>query len=180
MSTITETPLTPDTPPPARPSRWRLATAISAAVAVVAIGVATFALTRDDGNDTTTIATRDAAATQQVGEACQQWFDTQTTATTTPGSAGWCGYMSDWMYDHMASGQMMGPMMWGNPTAMYDTCVQAMGSYQPGVEDPAQWCQNMVGWMTEHMGNWMNQDWDDWHDDWDNWDGTMNPPMMGR
>lgn len=64
MSTITETPVVPDTPPPARPSRWRLATAITAAVAVVAIGVAAFALTRDDGNDSTTIATRDIAATQ--------------------------------------------------------------------------------------------------------------------
>ena len=146
-------------------------------MAVVAIGVAAFALTRDDGNSSSTIATRDIAATQQVRQACQQWFDSSTT-DTTPGRSGWCGYMSDWMYDHMGSGQMMGPMMWGDPTAMYDTCVQAMGSYQPSVDDPAQWCQNMVDWMSQNMGSWMD---DCWHDGDDgDWDGMMNPSMMGR
>jgi hypothetical protein len=173
MTTITETHTAPDMVPPTHPSRRHLVTTISigAAVAVAAVAAATFALTRDHANNSTTIATRDVAATQQIGQACQQWFDSRTD-TTVSGYTGWCGYMRDWMSDHMRSGQMVGPMMWGTPAAMRDTCLQAAAGSQPAIDDPAQWCQRMVDWMTQHMGSWMGGNWD-------GWTGPMGP-MMGR
>jgi hypothetical protein len=164
--TVTEAPPVADVPRPAPPTRrWRVIAAISAVVAVVAIAVAAFALIRDDGNSSASIATRDITATRQAQQACQQWFDQSGAATSA--TPGWCGYMGDWMYQQMASGRM-GSMMWGNPTAMYNTCVTAMGSYQPQVSDPATWCRNMVDWMRDHLSD----------GDWGGW--MMNPSMMGR
>lgn len=165
--TVTESPPVADVPPPAPPARrWRLIAAICAAVAVVAIAVAAFALIRDNGNGSSTIATRDVAATRQAQQACQQWFDGQS-GSASSAAPGWCGYMGDWMYQQMASGRT-GSMMWGNPTAMYDTCVAAMGSYQPRVGDPATWCRSMVDWMRDHASD----------GDWGGW--MMHPSMMGR
>ena len=164
--TVTDAPPAADIPPPSPPAgRWRLIAAICAAVAVVAIAVAAFALIRGDGSSSSTIATRDVAATRQAQQACQQWFDQSGAGSSA--APGWCGYMGDWMYQQMASGRM-GSMMWGNPTAMYDTCVAAMGSYQPKVGDPATWCRSMVDWMRDHRSG----------GDWGGW--MMNPSMMGR
>jgi hypothetical protein len=152
----------PSPPAPSRESRWRIVAAVAAVVAVVSLGVAAFAVTRDDGP--TGLSTRDVAATQQAQRACQQWFD-RSSASGDVG-AGWCGHLSDWMYDQMASGHMMGSAMWQDPTAMHDTCVRAMTGYAPADDDPATRCQGMVEWMRGQT------------DDWTGW--MMNPSMMGR
>lgn len=164
--TVTEAPPAADPPPgPEADSRRRHRAVIWVALALAAIAVAAFALGQD-GRGNATITTRDVAATRQAQQACQQWFDANARAAAQ--APGWCGYMADWMHQQMASGQR-GSMMWGNPTAMYDTCVQAMGSYQPRVADPARWCQTMVDGMRNRLGT---------AGDWPGW--MMHPSMMGR
>lgn len=151
------------TPSLAGPSRWPMVTAIAIGVAVIAVAVATFAVIRND-DDTTGLPRRDIAATQQMQQTCRQWLDSGT-VDSSANYQGWCTHMTGWMYDQMASGQMMGPMMWGSPDKMRAACVKAMANYQPAAGDPAQWCQDMVEWMSKNMG-----DWNDW---------MMNPSMMG-
>jgi hypothetical protein len=153
----TPTPEPDAAPPPAR--RWKLAAGLAAGVAVLAVGIAAFAVTRNDGQQTTAAQQVDAAR-----QACQQWLDGNSApAGNGPGGA-WCDGMTGWMSDNMANGQMTrGPMMWDSPQAMSDVCVQAMGAGQAGADDPAQWCDQMVAWMSQRMGAW-----DNWHDYWDN------------
>ena len=156
MSTTMETRVPPDLP--AGSSRWKVAAVIGVLVVLSAITVAVFAVTRDGGDGTAAVSSRQISAT---GRACQQWIDTSKPASGAS-SSGWCGRMTNWMNDQMASGRMTGPMMWGNPEAMRDTCRQAMTDVQPAAGNPAQWCGDMVEWMAQHEG------------DWDAW--MMNPP----
>jgi hypothetical protein len=145
----------PDAAAPAR--RWRLATGLAVAIAVLAAGVAAFAITRDDDQQRT--ATQQVAAARQ---ACQQWLDSGNGPSGNGPGRAWCDDMAGWMTDNMPNGQMMmGPMMWASPEAMRDVCVQATGSGGTGIDDPTRWCDQMVGWMSDQMG-----DWDHWDDYW--------------
>ena len=104
----------PDIPTPAR--RWKLAAGLAALVALLAIGIAVFAVIRDDNDDQATAATEQIAAARQ---ACRQWLDDA--SGDGPGAA-WCDQMAGWMTDHMRNGPMMmgGSMMWDSPQAMRD------------------------------------------------------------
>jgi len=115
-----------------------------------AIAVAVLASTHDGGDGAAAVSTRQVAATGQV---CRQWLDSSEAASRAL-SSGWCGRMTHWMSDQMASGRMTGPVMWGNPEAMRDTCRQAMTDLQPAAGDPAQWCGDMVEWMSQHVPAW--------------------------
>jgi hypothetical protein len=151
MTTLTDTSASPSPSPPTERKRWRLVALIATAVAVVAIAVAVFAAVRDNG-PSRALTARDVAVTQQARAACQQWLTN--TSTPAANASTLCGHMTDWMYDHMASGQM-GSMMWGTPQAMRQSCAAAMTGYVPAGTDPTQWCNNMIDWMTQHYGGWV-------------------------
>jgi hypothetical protein len=129
---------------------------LAAGVAVLVVGIAAFAVTRNDDD-------RQPTATQQIAAArqgCQQWLNSDTTRTGPGPGADWCDDMAGWMSGHLGYGQMMmGGRMWASPAAMRDVCTRAMGGTQTTAGNAAQWCDQMVGWMTQHRG-----DWDDWHD----------------
>lgn len=149
----------PTRPPNPSPSRWKRVALLAAAVALVAGAVTVLAATRDDRQPTGVVDTQGIAAVRQ---ACQQWLDN----TSTPSSFGtsrWCETMADWMAGQMADGRMMGPMMWGSPQAMRDTCRQWMATI-PGAGTPASWCDDMSTWMGSH---------------WDGWGGPMTGMMGG-
>lgn len=160
MSETTGTTPSPDEATPQRSTRpWMLITAVAAVIAVLAVGLAAFAIGRDD-DDSQPTATEQIAVARQ---ACQQWLDSDNASTGPGPGAGWCDDMARWMSDHMGNGQMMmGGGMWASPDAMRDVCTRAMGNTRTANGDPAQWCDQMVGWMTQNDG-----DWDDWHDNWD-------------
>lgn len=139
---------------PAPTPRRRMLFAGLAAAVLLAVGIAVFAVARDDGAQTQTRAAQVAAARQ----GCQQWLDTMSPGAG-PG-ADWCDSMAGWMSDNIAGGGMMRPMMWDSPQAMRDACVQAMETREVA-GSPARWCDQMVGWMSQQTG-----DWDDWHDHW--------------
>jgi hypothetical protein len=152
-------PTTPEPHAAAPARRWRLVTGLAVAIAVLAVGVAAFAVTRVNDDQEST-ATQQVAAARQ---ACQQWLDSgDGPPGNGPGDA-WCDDMAAWMTDHMPDGQMLmgGSMMWDSPQTMRDVCVQAMGTGRTGVDDPTQGCDEMVGWISDRMGNW-----DDWRDHW--------------
>jgi hypothetical protein len=135
-------------------NRWSLAAGLLALVAVLAVVIAAFAISRDD-NDEQTTATRQIAAAQQ---ACRQWLDSGDVGVGNAPGRDWCDRMAGWMTDDLANGRMMvGPMMWDSPQAMRETCVQAMG--RAGFDNPSRWCDRMVAWMSDHMGGW-----DRWRD----------------
>jgi hypothetical protein len=98
---------------PQRPKRpWILIAGLVAGVVVLAVGIAAFALTRDDDGP-------QRSATEQIAvarQACQQWLDSDT-APSGPGlGAGWCDDMAGWMSGHMGNGQMsMGGRDVGEP-----------------------------------------------------------------
>ena len=153
---MTSTPEPDAAPPLAR--RWKLAAGLAAGVAVLAVGIVVFAFTRDGDQQTTGAQQVDAAR-----RACQQWLDSDSASSGNAPGGAWCDDMAGWMSDNMANGQMMrGPMMWDSPQAMRDVCVQATGTGQAGIDDPAPWCDQMVAWMSQRMG-----DWDNWHAYWD-------------
>jgi hypothetical protein len=156
MTETTATAPTPGEDTPRRPgSRWMLIAAVVAVVAVLAVGIAAFAIGRDDSNSPPT-ATQQIAAARQ---ACHQWLDRDTSASGGGPGSGWCDDMAEWMSDHMrGSGMMMGTGMWASPQAMRDVCVQAMGTGQGVNGDATQWCDQMVDWMSQHRGNW-NDSW---------------------
>lgn len=172
-----ETPVGQDAQPPAR-TGWKWAAGVAAAVAVVAIAVAAFAIAGDDGNNGTSSQALDSQRIAATRGACQQWLDDYSSSSGATPPQGWCNNMTGWMYDQMANGSMMGPMMWGNPQAMIDACRQWMTTAPTGdttaTTRPTAWCDQMVRWMSQHMGNW--DDWEDWDDHMDDghWNGMMN------
>jgi hypothetical protein len=132
--------------------------AVVAVVAVLTVGIAVFAIGRNDNSSPPT-ATQQVAAARQ---ACHQWFDSDTTASGGGPGSGWCDDMAEWMSGHMRGGRMMmGTGMWASPQAMRDVCVQAMGTGQGANGNATQWCDQMVDWMSQHRGNW-----DDWDSNW--------------
>ena len=159
MTETTGTTPTPDETTRQHANRpWMLVAALVAVVAVLAVGLAAFAMGRDDESQPT--ATEQIAVARQ---ACQQWLDSDNVPSGAGPGAGWCDDMAGWMSGHMGDGQMMmGGGMWASPDAMRDVCTRAMGNIPTAKGDPAQWCDQMVGWMTQHDG-----DWADWHDNWD-------------
>lgn len=159
MTETTGTTPTLDEATPQRPKRpWILIAGLVAGVVVLAVGIAAFAITRDD--DPQPSATEQIAVARQ---ACQQWLDSDNAPTGPSPGAGWCDDMAGWMSGHMGDSQrMMGGGMWASPDAMRDVCTRAMGNTRTADGNATQWCDQMVGWMTQHEG-----DWDDWHDNWD-------------
>ncbi len=172
MGTMSDTPATDtDTTetvasPPRR--KWLVIAAIVAGVLVIA-GIAGAVVIANDDD------TPDYAA-DQIGwmhQGCQQWADSYQGANG-PNDA-WCTSMAGWMNGRMGDntmmgqGQMMGSMMWQNPTNMATTCEQWMAdkpNAAPAGADTSAWCGQMVDWMNQHMGGW------------DNW--MMNGPMMSN
>ena len=118
------------------------------------------------------------AATQR---ACRQWLDDYSSSSGDTPEVGWCDDLTQWMDDQMATGNMMGPMMWDSPQAMIDACRQwtttARGNGTTATSGPTTatgWCDQMVGWMSQHMGDWDDrEDWDDHMDD-GHWNGMMD------
>jgi hypothetical protein len=160
MTETTGTTPTPDeaTPQRSRPRRMILAAAGLAVVALI-VGIAAFAITRDD-DDPQPSATEQIAVARQ---ACQQWLDSDRAPDGPGPGAGWCDDMAGRMPTHMSDGQMMmGRGMWASPEAMRDVCTRAMGDTPTATGDPTDWCDQMVNWMTQHEG-----DWDHWHHNWD-------------
>ena len=140
-----------------RAPRWELLVGLAAVAVVLAVGVAAFAVTRDNDDRQQAATTQIAAARQ----ACQQWLGDDDTQGARP-PADWCDDMASWMTDNTTKGRMTtgGTRMWDGPQAMRDVCTRAAGNGSSADDDPAQWCDQMVGWMSEHMG--------DWHDSWGN------------
>jgi hypothetical protein len=131
--------------------RWMLIAAVVAVVAVLAVGIAAFAIGRDNSNSPPTAPRQIATARQ----ACHQWVDNDTTASGGGPGSGWCDDMAEWMSGHMrGDGMMMGTGMWARPQTMRDVCVQAMGTGQGANGNATQWCDQMVDWMSEHRGEW--------------------------
>jgi hypothetical protein len=138
-------------------SRWVIIGAAVGALMVAGIIGAVFVLDRED--------TPDYAATQigWMREGCQQWTDGYQ-GTNGPDDE-WCNSMAGWMDGRMGDesmmdrGQMMGPMMWQNPTNMLATCEQWMAETpngMPGGVDQSAWCEQMTDWMDQNMGDWDN------------------------
>lgn len=136
-------------------------------LAIAGIGVAVVIASNDDTPD---------YSAPQIGwmhQGCRQWADSYQGANG-PDNA-WCDSMASWMDGRMGTnsmmgeGQMMGSMMWQNPTNMRATCEQWMAdnpNAAPPGADTAAWCGQMVDWMVQHMGGW------------DNW--MMSGPMMSN
>lgn len=91
---------TPEPDAAATASRWKLATGLAVAIAVLAAGVAAFAITRDDDQQST--ATQQVAAARQ---ACQQWLDSGNGPPGNGLGGAWCDDMAGWMTDNMPNGQ---------------------------------------------------------------------------
>ena len=153
---------TPDAEPtaktstPARPGpRWTLLAAIVGVVAVAGAVGAVVIVNNDDNSD---------YAASQIGwmhEGCQQWSDSYR-GDNGPDDA-WCDSMAGWMDGRMGNnsmmdqGQMMGSMMWQNPTNMGTTCDQWRDDnpdVAPTGADTSPWCAQMVDWMDQNMGGW--------------------------
>jgi hypothetical protein len=152
MTETTATTPTPGEDTPRRPERrWMLIAAVVTVVAVLAVGIAAFAIGRDDSNSPPT-ATQQIAAARQ---ACHQWFDNDATASGGGPGSGWCDDMAEWVSAHMRGGRMMmGTGMWASPQAMRDVCVRAMGTGQGVNGNATQSCDQMVDWMSQHRGKW--------------------------
>ena len=86
--------------------------------------------------------------------ACQQWTGTYAPSLGGAPAGGWCTAMTDWMRQQLRGGHMTGAMMWGDATAMRDTCRTWMstGPAAAGVSPRA--CNDMVAWMASHADNW--------------------------
>jgi hypothetical protein len=78
--------------------------------------------------------------------------------------------MVGWITNRVASGQMMGSMMWSNPQQMRETCEQWMSTNASNATNVSAWCGEMVAWRTQNRG-----DWNQWNRGW-----MMNGSMMGR
>lgn len=97
----------------------------------------------------------------RMHEGCQQWadgFEGSRRPTT-----GWCDSMASWMNGRMGNDsmmgrdQMMGSMMWQNPTSMAATCEQwAADNADDADTNMSTWCGQMVDWMEQNMGGWDN------------------------
>ena len=145
-------------PDPARPrNRWLVIGSVVAVLAVAGIVGAVMIANRDD--------TPDYNATQiaWMHEGCQQWADGY--QDTNGPDDEWCNSMAGWMDGRMGNesmmdrGQMMGPMMWQNPTNMRTTCEQWMAEEPDGVPEgtnTSTWCEQMTAWMAQNMGDWDN------------------------
>lgn len=146
----------------ARSSRPWLIGAIVVGVLVIAGIVGAVAVANNE-------ETSDYAASQigWMHQGCQQWSDSYQGAGR-PDDA-WCNSMAGWMDGRMGGsmmgqGQMMGSMMWQNPTNMRTTCEQWLADNPSAASgaDASTRCEQMVEWMDQNMG------------DWDNW--MMNGP----
>ena len=148
----------PETDAPARAGRWKLAAGLAVGLALLATGVAAFALARDDDSPPSTMP-QIAAAHQ----ACNDWLDSgdapRGNGPRGNGSRGaWCEDMTSWMTDHMPQGPgMMGvSMRWDDPEAMRDACIRATGADGTGGDDATdsnEWCDQMADWMSGHMAD---------------------------
>ena len=127
-------------------------------VAAAGIGVGLVAANGDDRND-------DSSGTQiaNVQQACQNWMGSSATVDV---AGDWCRNMGNLMSQQYADGHLGGSMMWGDRSAMLETCRQ-WANTEPASTTNDRPCDDMVSWMNDHMGG----DWYDW---------TMRGSMMGR
>lgn len=144
----------PDKPQSARSRyRWTLIGAAVGALLVAGIIGAVVVLNNED-------TPRDPA-TQigWIGEGCQQWTADYRGSDGPNGE--WCNSMASWMSDEsvMGQGQMMGPVMWQNPSNMRATCERWLADMPDGAPEGADrsaWCEEMTVWMAQNMGGWDN------------------------
>lgn len=136
-----------------------------AAIVVLSAGVGIGVAIARRGKDTATSTVADASMVRatDVNRACSDWM--AATTVSQVGADRWCTDMTAWMDQQISSGHMMGPMMWGDPDRMRDTCRAWMAA--DATDIPAAWCDDMVTWMRQHADN-----------DWNNW--MKNGQMMGR
>lgn len=132
MIATQESPVAPAT----RRRRWIMPLVV-AVVALAGIGVGIALANRDNSSASTASASGQLA---DITQACTTWMNG---TGSSPTSAGWCQDMTGWMSQHMGSGSMMGPMMWGDPEQMLSSC-RAWMSANPSTERPADWCENMI------------------------------------
>jgi hypothetical protein len=162
--TVTDVAPDPGGSGPEAPARRRSLLVIAVVIAALLAAIVAFALVSDD--DGASFARHDVAAMRRAERACQEWLEDRD-GTKAQADADRCRHLGDWMYDRMGEGRM-GPMMWGSPTAMRDTCMAAMGTYRREMSARGAWCRDMVDWMRGQAGD----------DDWRGW--MMNPSMMRR
>ena len=141
---------------PRRRRRW-VTPLIAAALAAVGVGVGVVLLNRGDDAAPAQVSRLQLA---DVDRACTRWMDGNT--SWGPTSASWCLDMTAWMDQRLADRSMTGPMMWGDPERMRDTCRTWMSTVRDGRGD---WCDGLVQGVGPMVGRW-----DEW----------MNGQMMGR
>ena len=161
----TETGPTPVTPE--RPKRRGLVIA-AVVIAVLAVAGIVGAVVVSNNDDDPGYAAPQIA---RMHEGCQQWAESYQ-GSNGP-DTGWCDSMAGWMDGRLGDGsmmgqdQMMGSMMWQNPTSMAATCEQWAADNADGADtNTSTWCGQMVDYMDQHMGGW------------DNW--MMDGPMMSN
>src|SRR5690606_32151786 len=145
MGTMSDTPATDTEPSEAVASaprrKWLVIAAIVVGLVVLA-GIAGRVVIANDAD------APDYAADQSgwMHQGWQQWADSYQGANGPNGA--WCTSMAGWMDGRMGTdsmmgqGQMMGSMMWQNPTNMATTCEQWMAdnpNVAPAGADTTAW-----------------------------------------